>query len=167
MTPGPTRSLVALLVAGLVAQAGCETDVIDDAGFQLWCGVELCEWELLEGEIERVSTWHERDYAVSLVSYPVVLAQEAKRVESSLCIAVTSRIEPRAMVYVELDADGDGRIDWSVLVPPSDAFRYSSWDAPTLGDDGVVYVRKVGNGEAVIARLRASEECQERYRVVD
>ncbi|MGB5286703.1 MAG: hypothetical protein WBN29_19505 [Polyangiales bacterium] len=34
----------------------CETDVIDDPGFQFWCGEELCEWDLEEGEIRKVAT---------------------------------------------------------------------------------------------------------------
>lgn len=157
----PLRALMALLVFVAVAGVTCQTDLIDDAGFQLWCGEELCVWDLEEGEIERVATWHEHDYGVSLVSDDVLLSQPAEYESASACIVTTSRIEPGAVVSVEIDWDGDGVIDWAQPIPPSDTFVYQAFEGPGPELGGVFYVRKVGEGEAVLARLRVTGRCSD------
>lgn len=151
--------LVSLLML-LASAASCETDLIDDPGFQLWCGEELCAWELEEGEIRKVPTWHTHDYGVELVGAPVLLSQGARSSASCVRIEVTSKIESGAMVAVEVDEDGDGEVDWTVPVGSSERFVSRAYDMELdLSYDGVVYLRKSGQGEAVVARLRVSEEC--------
>ena len=138
----------------------CETDLIDDPGFQLWCGEQLCAWELEEGEIRKVPTWHDHDYGVELVGSPVLLSQVSQGGASCVLIEVTSKIESGAMVSVEVDADGDGDVDWSVPVVSSDGFVSRAQKvALDVSDNCVFYLRKSGQGEAVVARLRISEEC--------
>jgi hypothetical protein len=157
-----TSRLLCLLLA--TAAAGCfETDVIDDAGFQIWCGEELCAWTVETGEIRRVPTWHEHDYAVELVGSPVHLSQAAQD-SSSTCVRIEliADVAQGAGVSVAIDRDGDGRVDWTAPVNRS-GFRSMSWDVrPGSSGDAVFYLRKDGEGHAVVAQLRASAECGRR-----
>jgi len=156
------RAILMLLVMVHLSSmaAACETDLIDDPGFQLWCGERLCAWELEEGEIRKVSTWHEHDYGVELVGSPVLLSQGSQGSASCVRIEVTSKIESGAMATVEVDADGDGDVDWIVPVVGSDGFVSRAQElALDVSIDSVFYLRKSGQGEAVVARLRVSEEC--------
>ena len=153
-----TGSRMALLIGSLLCMAvTCETDLIDDAGFQLWCGERLCAWDIEEGSIRKVSTWHTHDYGVDLLGSQVVLSSDARRTAASLLIEATSHIEESAMVWFEIDGDGDGRIDWRVRIPSSDGYVSRVWNPDvSVGYDGVFYVRKSGEGRAVLARVRAS-----------
>jgi hypothetical protein len=153
------RSTAFLLAAAgfLSTAATCETDLIEDAGFQLWCGDRLCVWDLEEGEIRKVATWHSNDYGVELVGAPVSLSSPAARSASSVRIEVVSDVERGAMVTVEIDQEGDGVIDWVLPVPPSDGFVSRIWESqPGADAGGVFYLRKSGPGRAVVARLRVS-----------
>lgn len=153
----------ALLLSSLLylsSVTACETDLVDDPGFQLWCGEMLCAWDLDEGEIRKVPTWHTHDYGVDLVGAPVLLSQDARRSASCVRIEVTSKIESGAMVAVEVDADGDAQIDRSWSINSSDDFVSRAFDIGVdLSFEGVIYLRKSGEGETVVARLRVSEEC--------
>jgi len=150
----------ALVAAGSFGAAACEIDVIDDAGFQLWCGESLCSWVVEEGEIRRVSTWHEHDYGVELVGAPVLLSQSTQRGACAVRVEVTSEIDEAASVSVEIDRNGDGVIDRSVVVPSSDGYMSRAWEVGVdLTDEGTIYLRKSGEGHAVIARLRVSAKC--------
>lgn len=141
----------------LSTAATCETDLIEDAGFQLWCGDRLCAWDLEAGEIRKVATWHSNDYGVELLGSSVSLSSPAARSASSLRIEVVSDVEEGAMVTVEVDRDGDGIIDWVLRVPPSDGFISRVWESqPGAEATGVFYLRKSGPGRAVVARLRVS-----------
>jgi len=154
--------LLSSMVFVLSGATACETDLIDDAGFQLWCGDRLCAWELEEGEIRKVSTWHEHDYGVELLGAPVLLSQAAQDVAVCVRIEVTSEVDAGAMVSVEVDADGDGEVEWSVRLQSSEGFVSRVYDfALHVSTDGVFYLRKLGQGRAVVARFRVSDECGE------
>jgi len=152
----PTLTLLSLACL-LSAAVTCESDIIDDPSFQLWCGQRLCVWDTEEGEIRKVPTWHTNDYGVDLVGSPVLLSQEARNSASSVRIEVTSQIQQGTIVSVEIDHEGDGRIDWKVTVPPSEDFTNHEWRVDEgVSSDGIFYLRKSGEGRAVVARLRAS-----------
>lgn len=166
--------LLALLLVGVT----CETDLLEDPGFQFWCGERLCEWDTIEGEIERVSTWHEHDYGVELVGAPVVLTQPfARGTRGCALIETVADVDPAAEVFVVIDQDGDGAPEWERQVG-SEGFEAQSWevDLDVFGDNiisldpdpvprpmGTASVRKNSPGEAIIARLRISTECVENW----
>ena len=105
-------------------------------------------------------TWHTHDYGVDLVGAPVLLSQGAQSSASCVRIEVTSRVEEDAMVTVEVDAGGDGDVDRTVPVGSSERFVSRVHDVELdVSIDGVFYLRKSAQGEAVVARLRVSEEC--------
>lgn len=141
----------------------CETDLIDDPGFQFWCGEELCAWQLEAGAVRKAPSWHEHDYAVELVGSPVILSQQASRSFSSCVrVEVIADVEPSSMVSIEIDYTGDGTIDWEAPVNQQ-GFRTVAWEfrsgaAPER--DSIFSVRKMGEGRAVIMQLRASSECE-------
>jgi hypothetical protein len=152
--------LLAALVLGSTLPACFETDVIDDAGFQIWCGDTLCAWTVEQGQVLRVPTWHEHDYAVELVGAPVVLSQQAQR-SSSSCVRVEliADVEPSANMTAEIDYDGDGAIDWKRAID-REGFRSMAWDVrPGNTTASVFYLRKAAEGRAVVTQLRASSEC--------
>lgn len=152
-----TRLLLTIVAALGSLAVTCETDIIDDAGFQLWCGSRLCVWDTEQGEILKVATWHTNDYGVELVGSPVLLSTVALGGASSVRVEAVSRIEDGAMVSVEIDGDGDGRVDASVAVPPSGEFVSREWRLSVEVDrGGIFYIRKSGEGEAVFARLLVS-----------
>ena len=97
---------VSYIALGLALSA-CETDVVDDAGFQLWCGETLCVWTLEEGEMDKVSTWHDHDYGVELVGAPVLLSQDARASAQCVRLETVSDVDASAVVTVEIDTDGD------------------------------------------------------------
>jgi hypothetical protein len=156
--------LIVLMPVFLVTMGNyCETDLIDDPGFQFWCGEELCAWQLEAGAVRKAPSWHEHDYAVELVGAPVVLSQQASRgFPSCVRLEVIADVEPRAMVSIEIDYTGDGSVDWQAPIQ-QEGFRTVAWElregaAPQR--DSVFYVRKASEGRAVIMQLRASSECE-------
>jgi hypothetical protein len=164
------------LLASFLVIVSCETDLLEDSGFQYWCGEQLCEWDTIEGEIDRVSTWHEQDYGVELVGAPVVLTQPfARGTLGCALIETVANVDPAAEVFVAIDQDGDGTPEWERQLG-TEGFEAKSWEVEldvfgdntiTLGPDpversvGIAIVRKNSVGEAVIARLRISTECVE------
>lgn len=150
----------ALVVTLLVTLPACEVDLIDDPGFQIWCGETLCNWALEEGEIARVSTWHDHDYGVELIGSPVVLSQQGRSGATCVRVETVSHVAASAEVTVEIDVEDDGVIDEVVPVPPTTGFesrrREVRLDAST---ETVYFVRKSGTGRAVLARVRIDQRC--------
>lgn len=68
------RSALAGLALVTLLFSGCEEEV-EDPSFQAWCGDTLCSWDVEDGRIARVGTWHPSDYGVDLVETPTVLSQ--------------------------------------------------------------------------------------------
>ncbi|MGB5810359.1 MAG: hypothetical protein WBG86_07515 [Polyangiales bacterium] len=152
----------------------CETDLLEDPGFQFWCGERLCEWSTIKGDIAKVSTWHDHDYGVELVGAPVELRQPfARGTDGCALVEVVADAEPAADVTIAIDQDGDGTPEWSQALG-SDGFEAWSWEVdlqvdgeqppefsfePENGPAGIATIRKGDTGRAVLARLRISKEC--------
>jgi hypothetical protein len=140
----------------------CEVDVIDDPGFQFWCGETLCAWTVEEGAVRKVPTWHEHDYAVELVGSPVVISQQAAEGFSSCVrIELIADVETSAMLTIEIDYGGDGNVDWTSPVS-REGFRSLAWEirpGSEANSDSVFIVRKAGEGRAALTQLRAYERC--------
>ncbi|MGB8224684.1 MAG: hypothetical protein WCF10_18990 [Polyangiales bacterium] len=141
----------------------CGPDIIDDAGFQFWCGDQLCAWTLEEGAVRKVTTWHEHDYAVELVGAPVILSQRATESSPSCVrIEIIADAEESAMLSIAIDVDGNGLNDWGARIF-GEGFQSMAWElrgdiAPHAGS--IFTLTKKGEGRAVVAQLRASSECE-------
>jgi len=155
-------TLLVLLPTFLVTTGSyCESDILEDVAFQFWCGDQPCEWEVEEGEVRQVPSWHEHDYAIELVGAPVVVSQLAKRgSRSCVRIELIADVEPSAMFFVEIDFDDDGSVDWRSPVNRQ-GFQSMSWDVrhASSARDWRFILHKAAEGRAVITQLRASTEC--------
>lgn len=140
-------------------------EILEDPGFDLWCGDRLCYWQLERGEIAQVATWIEGDDGVELVGSDVAISQMTPLTSwDTDCVRfeMLANVEETAEVTLEADVYGDGTIDWSGRIPTS------SWDKVSLrvgirGDyQGVRFrLTKVGSGQAVLAQIAAetAEDC--------
>jgi hypothetical protein len=147
------RNGIALAPLLCLALTGCPLN--DDPGFDDWCGDHLCHWDLTEGSIQKVPTWHDRDYGVELVGPQVTLTQRPK-IKSNPCLEfkVIADIDPAAAVYVELDFRADGTVEYREQLPSA------RWEpltflvsAPTWYDALALNIRKESDGHAVLARI--------------
>lgn len=149
-----------LLFVGLALLAGCEPiELIGNPDVDSWCGDVPCGWEV-KGRIERVSTWHSHDYAVSLASDHAELAylnDDPDAQVSCIGFSLLAKVAPQAHAYLELDFLDDGEVDWQKRIPTSDFDPVTFYvRAPAWYSSVRFIVRKDGPGEVVLARLRAT-----------
>lgn len=147
-----------LAVTAVFALGGYECgDIIEDPGFDVWCGEQLCSWELEKGEIERVPTWHRRDYGVALLSDPTAISQLAVTSDDCIRFQFIADIAPDATVTVEMDLLDDGRVEWERQVPTSNwALLTYMVATPETEYRGIRFrIRKTGPGHAVLAEIEA------------
>ena len=114
-----------LLLTAVAATSGGATDcggIIDDAGFDLWCGDRLCRWTLEKGQVAQAPTWHDGDHGVALLGAEVAIAQITE-VETSdgACVGfdLVADVAADAEVDLEVDVFGDGRVEATERVPTS------------------------------------------------
>jgi len=147
------RRGIALAPLICLALGACPLD--DDPGFDDWCGDHLCHWMLVDGNITKVPTWHDRDYGVELDGPHVTLTQRPD-ITSVSCLEfkVIADIDPAAAVFVELDFRADGTVDYREQIPSA------KWqpltflvNAPSWYDALALTVTKESDGHAVLARL--------------
>lgn len=137
----------------LLGMTACPAD--DDPGFDDWCGGHLCRWNLVDGQIAKAPTWHERDLGVEMVGPHVTLKQQPN-ISSVSCLElkVIADIEPAASVYIELDFRADGTTDYRERIPSA---RWQPLTllvkAPSWYDAVELTIRKESGGKAVLARL--------------
>jgi len=171
-----TITRLTLLLVTLTSMA-CSNQALNDPNFDLWCGDHLCAWTTEEGKVERVSTWHPKDYGVSLVGAPVKLSQEfdgsnyddphdysiwgppIPSLGSCMTFEVMGDVRAEAQLTVELDADHDGAPEYSAAMPQS-SWTTESFQVPVPPNDGTLTVRlhKKGTGRAVLGRLSIYSE---------
>jgi len=125
---------VLLLALGSVGFE-CGSPVNANTGFDLWCGDALCGWSVDKGDVERVSTWHERDYAALLIGPEVELTQvvvpdtgpcgglglgfEDGTTPHDLDVRLLGSAEPGTTVSFEADDDEDGAADGALHQRPA------------------------------------------------
>ncbi len=144
-----------LLVSGY---SGCDP-IIENNGFDLWCGDKLCSWETETGSIARVPTWHKNDFGVDLVGNAAAISQLSditQRDFSCIRFDLVAKIDEAAVVTLELDFYDDGSVDWSRTIPTSDWASLTYLITMPREYEGVRFrLKKVGSGRAVVAQLQA------------
>ena len=148
---------VLLLAALSVASDGgsCGPPMNQDPYFDLWCGDTLCAWDVEEGEIRRVSTWHRSDYGVSLEGERAALSQTLDS-GSVDCFVVSVLVDRASSVSLTLEVDylDDGIVEFEAPLENSrwEEVVLNVW-APSWDGRVRFRVRKVGDGRAVLAQL--------------
>ena len=154
-------SLLPILVL-VAATSGGATDcgqIIDDRGFDVWCGESLCRWSLDKGAIARAATWHAADNGVELVG-PDVSISQITEVNSTdgRCLAfdLVADVAEDAEVRLQMDVFGDGSIELDERLPTSDWRALSFRVRMPEFYQGVRFrLTKLG-GHAVLANIGAS-----------
>lgn len=164
-----TRKLVSIVIRVLLAAAlfqmlaapGCDS-ILEDDGFDLWCGDELCHWDLEDGEIAKVPTWHQGDPGVALVGPSVAISQMVDIDQSATtCIRfeAVADVDESAEVMLELDFYDDGTVDYEERIPTSRWAPISYLITTPPVYRGIRFrLRKLGNGAAALAQIAASED---------
>jgi hypothetical protein len=156
--PYSVLGALCLLTSYCAVIAGCvPTELISNPEIDRWCGDRPCLWQV-QGQIRRVGTWNNDDYAVELVSDQAELSQTNAGASQISCIefSMLSKIDAGTRVFVELDFNADGSAEWSQRLPASDYQPMRYVITPPTWYRGVRFiVRKDGPGHAIIAKLRA------------
>lgn len=161
------RSIILTLALSVVlAVSGCELAGNDT--FSFWCGKQLCDWQVQNGEIRPAPTWHPSDHGVELLTDGVSISQAIRPVAplfstgeptfySGECLRIDliANAIDGATVSVGLDFGSDGTID------QQKAFTSAlHWDeqplALILKDDAPslrVHLIKTGGGSAVLGKV--------------
>jgi len=157
--------LLALTLMG--SESSCDPDLLGNPGFDLWCGDDICGWDVEAGEVERVSTWHERDFAAALVGDEVILSQLGDFTHDDadcLVFELLADVGEDAWLTVELDFLDDGIVEFSEpIVPESWEPIYLRTVPPEWYRDARVRLYKEGSGEVQVAQIRLRQEEDERW----
>jgi hypothetical protein len=147
---------LAVLVAWGCSDMGSEGSSLDPS-FDNWCDRNLCDWTTRQGQIAKVSTWHESDLGVSFVETPTEISQLLKlNAEHAPCLLfdTIADVVPEADVSILIDFNDDGvdeEQQVSVLRWKSVPFPVR---APVAYESVRVSVIKRGEGRAVLALMR-------------
>jgi hypothetical protein len=161
LTGGLTQVLVFVAAAPMLMGTQCEEPLVQDSGFDLWCGDTLCAWQVDAGSVAKIPTWNERDYGVALLGDPAALSQLLRfSSEDVSCIHLDllADIDDSANVVLALDFDDDGSVEHAETVP-SGAWTPISYHVvpPTYFHSVRISIRKVGGGRAELAQIRAAK----------
>lgn len=150
----------AAVYAGAAGHGECSGDLLHDSGFDLWCGDELCSWQVEKGAVDKAPTWHESDLGVALVGDEVVISQRTDAANVP-CVRfdLVADIDLDASVVLEMDLYDDGEVDFSARLPTASWESLSYLVAMPERFDGIRFrLTKSGGGRAVLAQIRAREE---------
>lgn len=147
---------------GDTGSSGCGADpppLIQDPSFDLWCGDQLCSWEVEEGQIAQVATWHAGDHGVGMLSDPTIISQRATGThEDTDCIWFTLMVDsdPGVTVQLEIDFRDDGITEYAHPIATTDWTTYSYHIRPPDWFDTLRFrIRKTGTGNATVAQIMA------------
>jgi hypothetical protein len=155
----PSRTTAFLLGIVLFGAASlgsdCDGDIVNDPTFRDWCGDTLCDWTLDVGQIAQAPTWNADDLGVSFLDMPTQISQVTSE-SSATCILFTAVANTAltADLYLELDFDNDGTIDYSQPITGQWTEAQIEITAPADYSGITYHVRKNGTGTAVLAEMR-------------
>jgi len=133
--------------------------LLQDPSFDLWCGDELCSWEVDEGRIAQVPTWHQGDHGVGMLSDPTVISQKATgTADDTHCIFFTLMVatDPGVTVALEIDFQDNGLTEYAHPIPNTDWTTFSYHIRPPEWFDTLRFrIRKTGVGNATVAQIMA------------
>lgn len=141
--------------------------IVDDRGFDLWCGQTLCTWQLEKGDIAPAPTWHPDDLGVDMLGDDTAISQMTP-VEASdgTCVRFTlvADVAEAAEVRLQMDVFGDGSVETDERIPTSDWRKLTYLVRMPADYSGVRFrLTKRGTGRAVLANIGAEiardEDC--------
>ncbi|MEO8703986.1 MAG: hypothetical protein ABI867_28305 [Kofleriaceae bacterium] len=162
------RSIISLPFALLVLSQMGSTEcggILEDPGFDLWCGDTLCSWKVVRGDVKRVPTWHSGDSGVELVGSDAAIEQRAPVNSfdgSCILFSFVANVDDTTDTFLDIDVFGDGTVDRRERIPAAD---WKPLQFHILIDgpyDGIRFeLSKTGTGTAVLAQIAAeiSTEC--------
>ncbi len=162
-----TSRIAAVVLGAVMFMAttgeGCErTNVALNSRFQLWCAEELCDWELEQGDIERVPTWHRQDWGVELVGDDVAISQalDLRHTEAgTLDLRILAKVQRDALLTLEADFMDDGIIESRWTRSPLDWETWAVTISTPIWFQGVrLRLRKTGPGRVILADFKAFVE---------
>lgn len=137
-------------------------DTTTDPSFECWRGQNLCEWQTVQGEIEKTATWHKHDQAVSFLRTPTEISQLLESETGGapcLLFDTIADVAPGALVSLVLDFGDDGSPEVEQQIP---VLRWKSVQfvvrAPGSYERVRLSVIKHGSGRAVLALMRVVPE---------
>jgi hypothetical protein len=152
------RKLFLLLVLSQVGATDCG-QVIRDAGFDLWCGEELCAWKVTRGAVKEIPTWNQGDKGVELVGTDVAIQQlspVSSRDGTCIHFHLIANVEDNAEVFLNIDVEGDGTVERSERLPASRWKPLSYNLAIAAPYDGIRFeITKAGVGTGALANIGA------------
>ena len=156
------RWFVAFVGLSIAFVACDDNNLVNNPSFDLWCGKSLCSWQMDRGSIERVATWHRKDYGVSFEGADTQISQlsDADPVKC-MRFDMIADADPEAQLSLVLDFNDDHREEFEQRITD---VRWKSVQfvvRPPVDYRSVRYIlRKRSAGRAVIAQLRVVEETE-------
>jgi hypothetical protein len=156
------HAFLSFTIGSLVLGAACSTK-LENPSFDLNCAGSVCAWEIDEGKVQKVPTWHERDEALEFVSTPAQISQYvAGDLTCPLRVEVMGEIDASAKLTVSVDLNDDGETDAEYTLRED-----LDWDSHTFylnalddAEDFRFVIRKDGPGRAILAHVFAEEDCE-------
>jgi hypothetical protein len=122
---------LALAVAGLLAALGCDPDWsypdFQPRSQRLWCGEQLCEWSVIEGQAAKTTSWHDRDPGVrlsgaraSLSRLTRVDAPEAGAQPPCLWFQLEAHTDEGTSLRLQVDLGDDGSVEHGEVLKNGD-----------------------------------------------
>lgn len=148
--------LCAALIPMMGADGSCGDPILENNGFDLWCGDQLCFWEIEAGQAVKIPTWHEADFGVELVGNSAAISQQSRIGSGIECLRVraVANIEETAEVTIEVDFFDDGVVDAAERIPTSDWAPVTVLiTAPEIYSGARFRIKKLGSGTAQLAEL--------------